>query len=144
MYLKSLLITLLLLWPLSATAVWDVVPGSGAGDCVFATYNKCFSDLASDTTTGIIDTSMCENITAHWVSNIAAATHLNHIDIRVSIAANESANTSYILKGIKLTGNPIGDRAAHRGFDAPWVYGDINTYTAGTGRLALQCFKRRW
>jgi len=131
-----------LLLTTTASAAWDRSPGSGLGDCNFLQSVVCYADLASDTTTGIINTHLCENMTAHWVSNIADETHDNDITVRWSIANTESVNTSGIVKNATLTGDPATDLDVIYGFDAPYVYGDITTYTSGTGRLALHCFRR--
>ncbi len=125
-----------------ASAAWDSAPGSGLGNCTFLKYQVCYADLSSSTTTGIINTHICENISAHWVANIASTAHTNTIQVRWSAADTESANTSEIVKNATLTGDPATDLDALYGFDAPFVYGDA-TIGAGTGRLALHCFRRR-
>lgn len=139
--IRIVLVLLLLAAP--ATAAWDKSPGGGDGNCNFLTSFVCYADLGSDTTTGIINTHLCENMSAHWISNIAATSHDNDITVRWSIADTESVNTSAIVEDSTLTGDPSTGLDAIYGFDAPFVYGDITTYTSGTGRLALHCFRRR-
>ena len=128
-----------------ATATWDVVPGSEAGDCSFTRLNTCFIDLdgTPDNST-TINTSMCENWSFHWVSNIALTTHLNSVNVRWSVSATASANTSAIVNNTELDGDPSTDTDVLAGYDAVWVYIDEATWNTGTGRGSLQCFKRRW
>ncbi len=134
----------LLLLAVPANAGWDVVPGSGEGDCSFDKgYSICFADFSSTSTSGIMNTNICENYTAHWISNIASQAHANTIVIRWSIAATESVNTSEIANNTTLTGDPATGLDVLAGYDAPWIYASA-TMSSGTGRLAVQCFKRRW
>jgi len=141
-----ILTTALLLFaaPALAESTWDLTPGSGNNDCNFASFSTCFSDFDADENSPVLDTRMCENWSAHWVSNIAATTHLNTINLRWSVASTASANTSGIVNNATLTGDPSTGLDVLAGYDSPWLYADIAAHTAGTGRLAVQCFKRRW
>ena len=126
-----------------AESTWDRTPGSGTGDCIFASGDAvCFSDYDADESSPMLDTRLCENFTATWVSNIAATSHDNDITIRWSVAATASVNTSGIMQNLTLTGDPTTSLDRLLGFDAPWIYADITTYTSGTGRLAIHCFKQ--
>ncbi len=138
----SVIATLLLL-ALPASATWDVVPGSGNDDCSFPRYIICYSDLTSDTTSGTINTAICENWSFHWISDIAATSYDTTVNVRWSLSSTESVNTSEIVNNATLTGDPSTGLDVLAGYDAPWLYLDIAVYSASdTGRGALQCFQR--
>jgi hypothetical protein len=121
---------------------WVITPG-GSDSCNFnAGQRVCFVDLASDTTSDMIDTRLCENYSFHWISNIAATSHDNDVVVRWSLSPTVSANTSEISNNATLTGDPATNLDVLAGYDAPWLYVDVTTYTSGTGRGSLQCFKR--
>ncbi len=126
------------------TSAWDATPGSGTGGCNFkAGHLVCFADLdASSESTPILDTRLCENWTATWVSNIAATSHDNDVTVRWSIAPTASVNTSGIIDNWTLTGDPSTDKARLIGYDSVWLYAALTTYTSGTGRLAIHCFRQ--
>jgi len=126
-----------------AESTWDAQPGTGNGDCNFkAGHIVCFSDFDEDESSPILDTRICENWTTTWVSNIAATSHDNDITVRWSIAPTASVNTSGIVENLTLTGNPATGHDRLVGYDSIWLYADITTYTSGTGRLAVHCFRR--
>lgn len=129
-----------------ADTVWDVTPGSSLGDCNFKGSNNrvCFADFDADEVSAILDTRECENYSVYWDSLITGTTHLNTINIRRSISPTASANTSMILNNATLTGDPATGLDTLAGYDGPWLYADIAVHTAGTGRLAVMCFKRQW
>jgi hypothetical protein len=130
--------------PAAAESTWDVKPGSGSGGCNFAQFHTCFSDFGENENSPMLDTGVCENWSAHWMSKIAATTFENTINIRWSISPTVSANTSQIVENKTLTGDPSTGLDVLAGYDSPWLYADIAVYDAGTGRLVVQCFKRRW
>ena len=139
------LVLLLVLLPATAwaQAVWDITPGTEKGTCDFyAGVDVCFADFDADESSLVINTRVCENWSARWISNIAATSHDNDITVRASVSPTASVNTSSIVNNATLTGDPSTGLDVLAGYDSPWVYADITTYTSGTGRLSLQCFKR--
>ena len=129
--------------PAVAESTWETTPGGTLNNCSFASlFSTCFSDFDADENSPMLDVRPCENFSAFWVSNIAATTHLNTINIRRSVASTVSANTSAIINNATLTGDPSTGLDVLSGYDGPWIYADIAAHTAGTGRLVVQCFKR--
>jgi hypothetical protein len=126
------------------TSVWDATPGTGNGDCDFkAGHLVCFADLdTADESTPPLDTRLCENWSATWVSNIAATTHDNDITIRWSIAPTASVNTSGIIDNWTLTGDPATNKDRLIGYDSPWLYVVAAASWSGTGRVAIHCFRQ--
>jgi hypothetical protein len=147
-HFKLWMIILAVLLPCGAfaaeTSTWDITPGSGAGDCVFkAGHSACYADLdTASESTPTLDTRICENWTATWVSNIAATSHDNDVTVRWSISPTASVNTSGIIDNITLTGDPATARDRIVGTDAIFAYAALTTYVTGTGRLAIQCFRQ--
>ncbi len=147
-HFKLLMLLLAVFVPSAAlaaeTSVWDIIPGSAAGDCTFeAGWPVCYADLdATSESTPTLDTRRCENWTATWVSNIAATSHDNDIQIRWSIAKAASVNTSGIVNNQTLTGDPSTSSDRLLGYDSVYIYALLSTYTSGTGRLAIHCFQR--
>ena len=147
-HFKLLMLILAALLPIEAlaaeTSVWDVKAGSAAGGCTFsAGWAVCYADLdAASESAPPIDTRLCENWSATWVSNIAATSHDNDITLRWSISDTASVNTSGIVDNKTLTGDPATSLDRLQGSDSIWLYPVVTTYTSGTGRLALHCFQR--
>ena len=139
----ALILALLLPATALADTVWDITPGTGKGSCDFSHgVSLCFADFDAAEASAIIYTDLCENWTAHWISRIDAETHDNEITVRWSISPTANVNTSEIVNNATLTGDPATGLDVLAGYDAPWIYAVVTTHTAGTGRLALQCFKR--
>jgi hypothetical protein len=145
---KLLMLVMLVFAPCAALAdtVWDVTPGSGAGDCKFQGNNNrvCFADFDADEVSAMLNVAECENFSVYWDSLITGTSNLNTIQVRRSIASTASVNTSTIMGNITLTGDPATGLDVLAGYDGPYIYADIITHTAGTGRLAVMCFKRQW
>jgi hypothetical protein len=137
------MLALLFASPAFAATVWDITPGSGEGDCEFHRgIDVCFADFDAAEATAIINTHVCENWTARWISRIDAETHDNDVTLRASISPTASVSTSAIVNNATLTGDPSTGLDVLSGYDSPWLYAVVTTHTSGTGRLALQCFKR--
>jgi hypothetical protein len=138
-----LLLALLFAAPSYADTVWDITPGTAKGTCEFGRgIEVCFADFDSAEASAVIYTALCENWSARWISKIDDETHSNEITVRASLSPTASVNTSMIVNDATLTGDPSTGLDVLAGYDAPWVYAVVTTHTAGTGRLALQCFKR--
>jgi len=140
-----LVLALVFLLPAAALAdtTWDITPGSGKGNCDFYRgIDVCFADFDEAEATPVLNTSVCENWSAHWLSNIADQSHDNEITVRWSLSTTASVNTSEIVNNTTLTGDPSTGLDVLAGYDAPWIYAVVTTHTSGTGRLAVQCFKR--
>ena len=143
MTLLALILALLVSAPAWADTVWDITPGTEKGTCeFFRGVDVCFADFDTTEASAMINTSICENWSARWISNIAAPSYDNHITIRASVSPTVSVNTSEIVNNTTLTGDPSTDLDILAGYDAPWVYAVVTTHAGGTGRLSLQCFKR--
>jgi len=135
-----------------AEASWDIVAGSGDGLCSFTGgttgrggYSICYAEFDADENSAVIDTSICENWSLHFISDIDDTTYDTTINARWSISATASANTSEIVDNKTLTGDPATGLDVLAGYDSPWLYIDVASYSAGdTAQVALQCFKRRW
>jgi hypothetical protein len=124
---------------------WDKIPGSGADDCDFSPFSStnrtCFIDLTgAGATSGWIKTDVCENISVGWIADIATEAHVNSLEVRWSNDSIEDVDTSTVVGGAALTGDPATGLDRHYGFDAygVWVR-KVAPDDGATGRVSLQC-----
>jgi hypothetical protein len=126
----------------ATTPVWSRDPGGTTQNCSFdAGHRICYADFDATVNSPIIDTRVCENFTATWVGNVASEAHVNTANVRWSISETASVNTSGIIDNATLTGDPSTGLDRLIGFDAPWIY-VTSTNSAGTGRIAIHCFRK--
>jgi len=135
-----------LIWiaaPAAAESVWVTQPG-GTQPCSFASFlSMCFSDFDADENSPLLNTSMCENWSVRFNSDVEATTYDTTINVRCSLGTTVSANTSEIVNNATLTGDPSTGLDVLAGYDCPLIYIDVASYSSGDdARVSVQCFKR--
>lgn len=135
--------------PASANSdAWVNEPG-GTAACTFPAFRACWWDnleaTSADVTT-VLDTTVCENITASCFSSLTTTNHNNTCTIYdngngFTISATDL--TAEIVKDAVLDGDPAVDLFSIYGFDAAYTYARFAMTDVGTTtRLKMHCHPR--
>jgi len=131
--------------PAQAADTWVSKPGGTAEDfpCSFPAFRVCYYDVTTVSTTPIMQSSVCENITVKFNANIASAAYDNRAKVFDSQARTINANdyTALLVQNVTLDGN-VASFAEIYGFDAPMFYVRFTTMAAGTARIQAHCHYR--